>query len=189
LLQLPFGAGAGAAERDVRRTKDRHLKIEYELKPEDWGEFAVYVASQSQSLRRSKWTLRLLVSGSLLIFAVDRARAHDSISAAVIAILAVALWLSVPHMIFGNVRQHAMNRDRPCLRGRHSLEIVQEGIRATCDVSNSLHQWAGIRSIVSTSTHVFVLIGQSLGYTVPRAGIVEGNLDAFVESARVHCNR
>jgi hypothetical protein len=165
------------------------LRIEYELKPEDWGEFAVYLAGQSRSLRRTKWIVLLVGTGSLLIFAAGQVREHDTIWAVGGSLLAVAWWLSVPHLISRSMRRQAMTRERPCLRGRHTLEIVEEGIRATCDVSNSLHRWAGIRSIVGTSTHVFILIGEVMGYTVPRAGIVGGNLDAFVDAARAHCNR
>ena len=162
--------------------------IEYDLKPEDWGEFAVYLASQSQSLHRSKLFVQLLGSGSLVVFAVAESKEHGPIWLLGGVLLAVAWWLAVPFMMARSMRRHAMTRERPCLRGRHTLEIVEEGIRATCDVSNSQHQWAGVRNIAETSTHVFVLIGETLGYTVPRAGIVGGDLVGFVKAARAHCN-
>src|SRR5207247_2899337 len=94
-----------------------------------------------------------------------------------------ALWLATPSLMYRNIRRHAVARKRPCIHGRHVLEADSTGLRAKCDISESLHAWAGVKSIEPKGKHVFVFIGDSLGYTVPRARILSGDLDRFVELA------
>ena len=162
------------------------LKIEYDLAPEDWGEFAIFWASDSPSIKRSILTTRLLVSATLVLVCLTKDSPHRVLWALGGVLSAVAWWGIAPSLVNESLRRKAENRYRPCLRGRHMLEIVDTGIRAKCEVSESLYKWAGIRRVVSTPTHVFVMIGDSLGYTVPRARMVEGDLDVFVKNAREH---
>ena len=162
------------------------MRIEYDLAPEDWGEFAVFCSGESPSIKRTVWTTRVLVSATLVIVGVttDSPRRLMWILGGLLS--AAAWWIVAPYLVRRSLRRNALTRHRPCLRGRHLLEIVDAGIRAKCDVSESLHKWAGIRRVVSTPTHVFVMIGDSLGYTVPRARLVEGDIDVFVRDARSH---
>lgn len=64
------------------------------------------------------------------------------------------------------------------------MELLAVGIRAKCDVSDSLYRWPGIRAIVSTKDHVFVMLGSSMGYPIPRERVTGGDLDGFVQTAR-----
>jgi hypothetical protein len=43
------------------------LRIEYDLVPEDWGEFAAFWAQESPSTKRSVWTSRIGVSATLVL--------------------------------------------------------------------------------------------------------------------------
>ena len=162
------------------------MRVEYELMPEDWGAFAEYCAARSPRVQGSILSSRLLGSLVLAIAAFSLLGGSVWQRAPFAVLLAAAWWWATPRLMYRNVRRAALARERPCIRGRHTLESGPDGIRAKCDVSESVHTWAGVRSVTSAPEHVFVLIGDALGYAVPRGRVVSGDLDGFVKAVTEH---
>ena len=165
------------------------MRLEYELIPEDWGAFVDYCIIHSGPSRKSSRMIRWVGSLSFGLMSINMWQARELVWFVGCVFLVAAWWLYTPHLFRLSVRRKAMAHKRPCLRGRHTMEAVNEGIRASCDVSESLYRWAGIREVAKTQTHVFVLIGDSMGYTIPRERVVSGDLDAFVDAVRSKLSR
>jgi hypothetical protein len=162
------------------------MRVEYELVPEDWAAFAEHCASRPRGLAR--FYMRLV--GALLILVVVLHFIGTTPQAAALALVLMGAWWWVsPQWLNWGMRQQAINRDRPCLKGRHVLEANSEGLHARCEVSESHHKWVGVRAVESSRTHVFVLIGESLGYTVPRTRILSGDLQRFVDVVNGYAGR
>ena len=85
-----------------------------------------------------------------------------------------------PRSVIEHARAHMRNREQPCLRGRHLMEAVPEGLHAECDITQSTIRWAGIRSVVDNPTHIFVMLNDVQGYVIPKARVGTGNADAFL---------
>lgn len=162
------------------------MRLEYELKPEDWAAFAEHCVSHSRSFQRTKLGVQSFGALALLLATFSTLNGRTVGTPLVALALASAWWFVTPPLMYRSVRRQALVRDRPCLRGRHSLEASPDGLRAKCDVSESLHKWTGVRGVESGREHVFFLIGEGVGYTVPRSRIVSGDLDAFVRLAGEH---
>ena len=162
------------------------MLVEYELAAEDWGAFAQYCAAHSRSFRRT--LLRSQIVGALALLFVGVGLFHGSVTQRIVmsVLLAILYWWVISRLAYRRIWQGAVSLERPCNRGRHTVESTAEGIRARCDVTESLHTWAGVRSVASLPAHVFIFIGESLGYAIPRTRVVSGDLDAFVKAAGEH---
>ncbi len=164
------------------------MRVEYELAPEDWAAFAERCALRSRPFRQTRLYMQGLGSLAILI-AVVRFIGPSTEAALLTLLLVGCWWWLAPQLLYRRVRRQAIVRDRPCLKGRHVLEADSECLRAKCDVSDSRHKWAGVRAVESQRTHVFVFVGDSLGYTVPRSRVVSGDLERFVEVANGYAGR
>ena len=160
------------------------MRAEYDLVPEDWGVFAEHCASRSQSFHRGKLWVQAGGAFALVVAVYRFVPGYGSWTLLISTLLVGAGWWAAPRLMYRSIRRQALARERPCLRGRHILEADTDGLHAKCDVTESLHSWAGIRSVESRGEHVFVFIGDSLGYAVPRARTVSGDVDRFVQVAR-----
>ncbi|MFN2400650.1 MAG: YcxB family protein [Gemmatimonadaceae bacterium] len=61
------------------------------------------------------------------------------------------------------------------------MEATPEGVHASCEISDYLTRWPGVQSVVETPDHVFVILVQGSGYTIPRSRLVSGDLKGFVQ--------
>src|SRR5439155_21987411 len=96
-------------------------------------------------------------------------------------IVAALVWAwRWPRYVIAHIRSHMRDREQPCLRGRHAMEAVPEGLHAECDITDSMVRWAGIRSIAETTTHIFVMLTDVQGYVIPKARVGIGNVEAFL---------
>jgi len=150
------------------------VRIEYELEPEDWGVFAQHCAARSRPFQRTMQMSRIV--GSLgLIFATLSFLGGPVAQRALLAALLASAWCWLtPRLMYRSVRRGALECERPCNRGRHALESSPDGLHAKCDVTESVHAWTGVRSVTSAPAHVFVLIGDALGYVIPRRRVISG---------------
>jgi hypothetical protein len=171
------------------RTKDGSVRLEYELIPEDWGAFVDYCTVHSKPSRKVSRTVRWVGSIAFSLMSIIMWQARGLVWFVGCVFLVTAWWVYAPHLFRLSVRRQAMAHKRPCLRGRHTMEAVNDGVRASCDVSESLHRWAGIREVAKTQAHVFLLIGDSMGYTIPRERVLSGDIDAFADAVRSKVSR
>jgi hypothetical protein len=174
-------AAAILYERPVA-TSGQRMKIEYEITPEDWGAFGEFHARKSPEYRRVSYFG--VVVGVFVVFC-GTAVAWSQIAKSP-AFLAAGLALAVawsfywPRHLVAHARAHMTSADRPCLRGRHSMEASQDGLRAKCDVTDAMIGWVGVHDVLQTSDHIFVMLSAVQGYVIPKKRVMSGELDAFV---------
>lgn len=158
------------------------MQIEYELTPDDWGAFGEYNARNSPQFQRAK-NRRGVLNVVLLALSIGVAASIFAKSPVplIIAICAAigASWNASGRLIT-EVRTQMTSMERACLRGQHSLEVLPEGLRFRCDVSDSTIAWRGIRDVVETNDHVFVMLDEMQGYVVPKQRVISGDVRTFL---------
>jgi hypothetical protein len=167
-----------------------HVRIEYEQTPDDWAEFGEYCALNASQLRNA--ARNGVQNGTILFLMVFGAIAYFAKSwlAVVVGVALAAFWTwHWPRQLIRDARKSMAANDAPCLRGRHVLEALPEGLRAQCDVAETTTRWAGIHSIGETDTHVFVMLSEVQGYTIPRSRIVSGDLSALLKAVKLYRSR
>ena len=167
----------------------REMKIEYDLTPEDWGDFGEYCARTSPEFRRAR--RRSMVSGvlSIMIACVILWIMAGSLgSVVVVAVFGFAGLFLWPDRLVSHARSHMRERERPCLSGRHVLEATPDALVAKCDVTESSTRWAGVHHIGETTRHVFVMLNDVQGYVIPKARIRSGDLDQFASEAQKYAS-
>jgi YcxB-like protein len=161
------------------------MRIEYNLEPEDWADFGEYWARHSAVYRRVIRNNAIAgVLGLVLCVAAVGLWSKSPVSpiVAVCAIGGVVGWvLNGPRRIIANVRKTMAGRERPCLRGLHSLDALPDGLHSQCDISDSTVRWVGIRNVIQTNDHLFLMLSESQGYIIPKGRIIQGDLDRFLE--------
>lgn len=156
-------------------------RIEYDITPDDWADFGEYHARTSAQCQR---VVHMGVTvGILLILAI--ATAWSAVTHSLVWLyaglaLGAAWGFYWPRRVIANVRTSMARKDQPCLRGRHMMESLPEGLRAKCDVSDSTTGWTAIHDVVQTPDHVFVILHSLQGYVIPRKRVTSGELDLFV---------
>jgi len=61
------------------------------------------------------------------------------------------------------------------------MEVLPEGLHAKCDVTDSVIGWAGIRDVIRTADHVFVMLSDEQGYVVPKKRVITGDLEPLID--------
>jgi hypothetical protein len=163
------------------------MRIEYELVPEDWAAFAEYCAGHEPSYRNVARTGRALGAFLLAGLCVIPASAHHDTLWLGIGVVAAAAWIWLwPRFLVKSARENAVSKERPCLRGRHTMESSAEGLSARCEVTDSVTRWPGITAVHTAGDYVFVMLGECKGYTINRRRLVAGNIDGFLEDVARH---
>ena len=62
----------------------------------------------------------------------------------------------------------------------HELELVGDGFIERTEVNETKTTWEGIEGIESTEEYTFIYTGAMQAYTIPKAGVVEGDYEEFV---------
>jgi hypothetical protein len=83
-----------------------------------------------------------------------------------------------------NTRRLYQEGRNPSVLGRHTLELGPQGLRDRSEGGEELTAWSSVERVAVTDTHAFVYIGSVNAHPIPRARIVEGDLDAFVTELR-----
>jgi hypothetical protein len=157
------------------------VRIEYDLSPEDWGAFGEYHARTSPQWKRA--TRLGVINGMVLVLIGAAVLWSDTRSMfwPVFGVGAAAFWAWYwPRQVVANARSSMTRKDRPCLRGRHVMEALPEGLRAKCDVTDSTITWAGVRNVIPTPSHVFVMLDELQGYVVPAGRVLPQDLESFL---------
>ena len=157
------------------------MQIEYLLTPDDWAAFGEYHARHSRHLQNAKNTA--ILKGVLLALMIGVAASISTKSAVPLIIAACAAigwsWNASGRLV-AHVRAHMASKERPCLRGPHILEVLPAGLRSRCDITDSTVAWAGVREVIETSEHIFLMLDELQGYVVPKQRIVVGDPRQFL---------
>lgn len=156
------------------------MRIEYLLTPDDWAAFGEHHARNAPHFQRAK--NRAVRNGVLLALVIGVATCIVTKSAvpSVIAACAAIGWAwNASGRLVADVRTHMASKERACLRGRHILEALPAGLRSRCDIADSTVAWAGIREVIETSDHAFLMLDELQGYVIPKKHIVAGDVRHF----------
>jgi hypothetical protein len=165
------------------------MRIEFTLSPADWAQFGEFQVSRLATVRRQVRRTQAVMATAVALLSLAAAMVLDSWGIGSVAFGAgiIVVW-DVPRQVRANARrQMAALFDEgrnPCVRGRHRLEALAEGLAARCDASQSLTAWPAIEAVAQTPSHAFLLLGGGRGLVIPRERIIEGSLDSFLARVR-----
>ena len=140
------------------------MRIEYNLDPEDWADFGEYHARHSATGRRVVRNGAIGGALLLLVLGAGLGLASKSPVEPIVAVCAAIGWvLYWPRQFIANVRKSMAGREKLCLRGLHFMDAFPEGLHAKCDVTESTVRWVGIRNVIQTDHHLFLMLGETQG--------------------------
>lgn len=158
------------------------MRIEYEITPEDWSAFGEYHARTSLRMRRFIYSGAAF--GVMFVLAVTgllSATAH-SVSYLWFGVAYSIFWVWYwPRRVVANVRAHMAAKSRPCMSGLHVIEALPDGLHTKCDLSESRIGWAGIRRVIRTTDHAFVMLDDLQGYVIPKRRVVAGDFEPLID--------
>lgn len=158
------------------------LRIEYEITPEDWSAFGEYHVRTAPQMRR--FVHNGVALGVMFVLAVTgllSATTH-SISFLVFGVVFAVFWVWYwPHRVVVSVRAHMAAKNRPCMRGLHVIEALPDGLHTKCDLSESRIGWAGIRRVIRTTDHAFVMLDDVQGYVIPKRRVITGDFEPLID--------
>ena len=94
--------------------------------------------------------------------------------------VAAAMWgWWWPRYVVAHAGSHMRSREQPCLRGRHLMEALPEGLYAECDITKSTVRWSGIAAVAENANHIFIMLNDVQGYVVPKRQVVSGTIEVF----------
>lgn len=64
------------------------------------------------------------------------------------------------------------------------VEAGPDGLRVASPASDCIMSWRAVQSVDAGPDHAFLGLGQIRAVVIPRAGLIEGDFDAFVSAAR-----
>jgi hypothetical protein len=160
------------------------MRIEYELQPDDWAAFGEYCARTSPRMQKVRHAGVVNVALGLLLGTGAASIWSRSPFWIILGMgLAVAWGWYWPRQLVANCRKVMATRELPCLRGGHVLEACPDDLLAKCDVTEAAIRWVGIRDVAETGEHVFVMLDELQGYTIPKRRVTSGDIDEFVRAA------
>ena len=167
------------------------MTIEYTIAEADYGAYASYAIAKEPTFRKAAQNAQLgfaivLVLGATTLMAL----AHVQVGAA--PLLPVGVFLLFGVLLTWRQRYEYRNRlqkaftkaARLCLDHSHSIEVDSEGLRIQCVISDCRVTWAGVRGVMETPRHVFVLLQSGGACIIPRERVVRGDLSAIVGEIR-----
>lgn len=174
------------------------MKLRYRNTFEDLAAFTVHVYSGSPVVTRQPRyaAITAFVVWSLL-FAVSALRwdwGEDRLAASVFSLLinlAYGLFLAgivyflVRHMMVKQIRRNLriMYQHQPdkIALGEHELELVDGKLVERNDFAETRWKLSAVEQVVVAPQHVFVFMSQTQAHILPREGLGERELDAFLE--------
>jgi hypothetical protein len=68
--------------------------------------------------------------------------------------------------------------------GPHELELAPPDLIERTPVSETRHWLGALERVVTTPTHAFIYLNSFSAHVIPRAGVTDGDFEAFVEAVR-----
>lgn len=161
------------------------MKIEYELSPADWLAFGMHHVNHAPVVKQWRGRVRDIGSCVVLVAVMVPALATGWWGFFPLALAAAIGWyLGAPPLLVRYMQRQWSSavvdtRSNSCLRGRHTMEILPEGLRAVCDVQDTTLRWHAVSHVEATDQHSFVYIDPEQAYVVPRRGLLSGDYEHF----------
>lgn|SRR5260370_13665806 len=73
--------------------------------------------------------------------------------------------------------------------GRHAVEITDNSFTEKTELGETTQKFSAIIGIEEIQGYIFIMLGPSLGWVIPRNKIEEGDLDQFTAELRNHLQK
>jgi YcxB-like protein len=146
---------------------------QYEIEPEDllrvWEACAIRDPSfrSAQRFAYSVLVVSLLVA---LAFAIVRPPVETSTAIALLTALAtLGCYPFIQRFEYRRqLRRTLRTGDWSTALGHHTLMLTTDGVREQNHAGETFHRWEAVKAVFSTDEYVFMLLGPSTGYVLPK---------------------
>lgn len=169
--------------------------VHYEVTADDFIALNLYHARHSQAVRKKLMGIRIMASGFMLglPLLVYRAASPSTVLPWQVYVMAVFSagvfftlypWLAVFDMYRRTQKFLATGRHAKML-GRQTLHMGPDGLVVSSQTAQATTPWAEVEQIVVTGGHIFIYIGNSRAYVVPRRAFADQSAgQAFIQLAK-----
>jgi len=165
------------------------MKIRYTVEFDDVKAFWQHFLSTSAVLRRQRVVFVACFAGVFLLVGIRLGLRDASIVPVVWFAFLGTVFLSLFWRFSRRVSAKRLRRLCPPEENKgvlceHTLELTDAGVTETSLVGQHSTTWAGILRVVETTSHVFVYIGSNMAHVIPRAKVLDGDMDAFINKLK-----
>ncbi|MBU5592166.1 YcxB family protein [Clostridium sp. MSJ-4] len=150
------------------------MKIDYELTKEDYINFNIYHMDHSETMRRSLFIQRYIISLIFLIvpFVVTGSSDIPLWYWLSIFIIIFVLWVAfypryIKWMIKRRLTKMLQEGKNAGLLGKGSISLTEEGIVKTSDSDDAKTSWSTVEKIIETKELVIIYISAVSAYIIP----------------------
>ncbi len=165
------------------------MKIEYELSKQDYIDFNIYHANNSEVVKKSLLVQRYVTPVIFLIlpFLLGRVTEIPLWYWFTVFLVTAVLWVAFYPRYFMAVTMKRVSRmvdegKNKDLLGKQSIIVDEEGfIRKSQNGENRMN-WSGVEKIVSAEKHFFIYVSSISAYVIPKSPFEnESDKDRFFE--------
>lgn len=159
------------------------MTIAYKLVAEDVAAYAEYCVKQSGAARitRVQTTVGVVLAAVGTLAAIITGNRSWFFAALVGAFVSLLLTKS---LIVRGAIASAQRQQWACFGKAHLMEVTDDGIRSSCEIGDAHIRWSGIREVVQTDEHIFIVVAGGGAYPIARTRVSSGDLQQLVEVVR-----
>lgn len=161
------------------------MTIAYTLVAEDVAAYTEYCVRHSGRARitRVQTTVGVVLAAVGTLAAISTGNRSWFFGALVGVLVSLLLTKS---LIVRQAIAAAQRQQWACFGKAHLLEVTDEGIRSSCEIGDARIHWSGIREVVQTGEHIFIVVAGGGAYPVARTRVSSGDLQQLVDVVRAN---
>lgn len=163
-------------------------QIKYTTTIDDLIEFSEYIHSTTPTAVRAKHMRLLMVPLVLVVASVICFLMFPFVFGVLMIVWAIITatinYAFYPRQLRRYFRKFYEDLNNQSTVGECVLEISADGITEESEGSSRRDAWSHIGSIEETPEAVYMMLGVTAAYIIPKARILEGDLDEFTNVAR-----
>ena len=164
------------------------MHLRYDNGLDDCIAFQSYHLAHSPHWKRVTVMFRWGIAGLFFVFAALRALSQSWVAVLVWCGVGVLWILMLPGFMLRSAKRNARKLygegTNKGWTGWHELEITDEGLVERTEASEQRTRWSAIERLGMTPDHMFVYVSALTAHVIPRASILEGNYESFVEGLK-----
>lgn len=163
------------------------MEISYQVAPDDVVAFNIHVTETAPGLRMLMLAVTAIVAIALSwMVAVGTSSTPVGVAAGVVG--GMLYLLTAPRLLRASVAAIVRRRLRSArspLLGDHSMEITPDALIGTTRGAGSQTLLAAIRRVERHDERTFIYVTDDSAFILPRAGVTDGDYDAFVDALQL----
>ncbi len=166
------------------------LAVEYDYGVDDYVAYSLHFMRTNPRYRRQRFLSRVampiaLTAIGLLMLYVSNAESYvPLVYFLMVAAYTAYVWLWYYQVSKRNLAAMVSAGRNRALFGRTRIELRPDSLWRSSPMSEGWVRWQGIESVERTADHVFIAIGVSAAYVVPRRAFADGAaFEAFIARA------